>query len=188
MKVILLKDVKSQGKAGDIIEVSDGYARNFLFTKGLGVEATAANLNEAKLKKANEEKRAAEDLAKAKQTAEELIKLGVKRWHMYSVDYSEKCKDIYDSIKVTHEQMRENHANLTRKYGDKLEITSTLDDLDFRERAVLLVDSTGRFLVDTIKHGNVYIGRDPKHPTYEELMQEMNYELHKSCYLRNLWS
>ncbi|MBR4581820.1 MAG: radical SAM protein [Lachnospiraceae bacterium] len=128
------------------------------------------------------------NLPMTEQTAEELIKLGVKRWHMYSVDYSEKCKDIYDSIKVTHEQMRENHANLTRKYGDKLEITSTLDDLDFRERAVLLVDSTGRFLVDTIKHGNVYIGRDPKHPTYEELMQEMNYELHKSCYLRNLWS
>ena len=77
MKVILLKDVKSQGKAGDIIEVSDGYARNFLFTKGLGVEATAANLNEAKLKKANEEKRAAEDLAKAKQTAEELKNVSV---------------------------------------------------------------------------------------------------------------
>ena len=72
MKVILLKDVKSQGKAGDIIEVSDGYARNFLFPKKLGVEANAANLNEVKLKKANEEKRAAEDLAKAKETAEEL--------------------------------------------------------------------------------------------------------------------
>ncbi len=77
MKVILLKDVKSQGKAGDIIEVSDGYARNFLFTKGLGVEATAANLNEAKLKKANEEKKAAEELAKAKQTAEELKNVSV---------------------------------------------------------------------------------------------------------------
>ena len=72
MKVILLKDVKSQGKAGDIIEVSDGYARNFLFPKGLGAEANAANLNEVKLKKANEEKRAALDLAKAKETAEEL--------------------------------------------------------------------------------------------------------------------
>ena len=43
MKVILLQDVKSQGKKGDIINVSDGYARNFLLTKGLGVEATQKN-------------------------------------------------------------------------------------------------------------------------------------------------
>ncbi len=77
MKVILLKDVKSQGKAGDIIDVSDGYARNFLFTKGLGVEANQKNLNEAKLKKANEEKRAAEELDKAEKTAEELKNVSV---------------------------------------------------------------------------------------------------------------
>ncbi|MCR4589356.1 MAG: 50S ribosomal protein L9 [Lachnospiraceae bacterium] len=72
MKVILLQDVKSQGKKGDIINVSDGYARNFLLTKGLGVEATQKNLNDVKLKKANEEKVAAEELQKAKDTAEKL--------------------------------------------------------------------------------------------------------------------
>ncbi len=72
MKVILLQDVKSQGKKGDIINVSDGYARNFLFTKGLAVEATQKNLNDVKLKKANEEKVAAQELAAARETAGQL--------------------------------------------------------------------------------------------------------------------
>ena len=51
MKVIFLKDVKGQGKAGDEKEISDGYARNFLLPRGLAVEATAANLNSLKGKK-----------------------------------------------------------------------------------------------------------------------------------------
>lgn len=51
MKVILLQDVKSVGKADAIVDVSDGYARNFLFKKNLAVEATAANLNDVKIRK-----------------------------------------------------------------------------------------------------------------------------------------
>lgn len=51
MKVILLQDVKSLGKAGDIVKVSDGYARNMILPKKLGVEATPKNLNDLKLKK-----------------------------------------------------------------------------------------------------------------------------------------
>lgn len=51
MKVILLKDVKSQGKKGDVIEISDGYARNFIIKNGLGIQATAGALNEANQKK-----------------------------------------------------------------------------------------------------------------------------------------
>ena len=77
MKVILLQDVKSQGKKGDIINVSDGYARNFLLTKGLGVEATQKNLNDVKLKKANDEKIAAEELAAAKELSDRLKELEV---------------------------------------------------------------------------------------------------------------
>ena len=50
MKVILTEDVKSLGKKGDIVEVSDGYARNFLLSKKKGLEATASNLNNLKLK------------------------------------------------------------------------------------------------------------------------------------------
>ena len=72
MKVILLADVKAQGKKGDVIEASEGYARNFLLKKGLGVEATSKNLNDIKLKKANDEKVAAEELAAAKDFAEKI--------------------------------------------------------------------------------------------------------------------
>jgi len=62
MKVILLKDVKNHGKEGDIVNVSDGYAKNFLIPKGLAVEATKAAENELKLKKKAEEKRKQEEL------------------------------------------------------------------------------------------------------------------------------
>ncbi len=51
MKVILLKDVKGSGKAGDIINVADGYARNYLIARGFGLEATAKNLNDLQGKK-----------------------------------------------------------------------------------------------------------------------------------------
>ena len=60
MKVILLEDVKSLGKKDDIVEVKEGYARNFLFTKNLGVPADAKNMNEVRLRKARDEKHAAE--------------------------------------------------------------------------------------------------------------------------------
>ena len=62
MKVILLEDVKSLGKKGQIVNVSDGYARNMILPKKLGVEATPKNLNDLKLQKANEEKVAQENL------------------------------------------------------------------------------------------------------------------------------
>lgn len=69
MQVILLKDVKGSGKAGDLIKVADGYARNFLIGKGLAVEATPKNLHELKLKKDAEVKRAADELEEAKKIA-----------------------------------------------------------------------------------------------------------------------
>lgn len=72
MKVILLQDVKSLGKKDEIVDVSDGYARNFVLPKKLGVEATSKNLNELKLKKAHEDKVAAENLRAAKELAEKL--------------------------------------------------------------------------------------------------------------------
>ena len=72
MKVILNEDVKSVGKKGEMVDVSDGYARNFILKKKLGVEATPKNMNDLKLKKQNEEKVAAENLAEAKAFAEEI--------------------------------------------------------------------------------------------------------------------
>lgn len=77
MKVILLEDVKSVGKKGELVDVSDGYARNFIFAKKLGVEATAKNLNDLKLKKAHEDKLAAQRLEEAKTFAENLTKVQV---------------------------------------------------------------------------------------------------------------
>lgn len=77
MKVILTEDVKSLGKAGELVDVSDGYARNFILAKKKGLEATPANLNSLKLKKANDEKLAAQNLADAKAFAEDLKKKSV---------------------------------------------------------------------------------------------------------------
>lgn len=72
MKVILLEDVKSLGKKGQIVEVSDGYARNYVLPKKLGLEATGKNMNDLKLQKANEEKIAKEQLEAAKAFAAEM--------------------------------------------------------------------------------------------------------------------
>ena len=72
MKVILLEDVKSLGKKGEIVNVSDGYARNMILPKKLGLEATPKNLNDLKLQKANAEKVAQENLEAARAFAKEL--------------------------------------------------------------------------------------------------------------------
>ena len=72
MKIILLKDVKSLGKAGQTVEVSDGYARNFILPKKVGIEANSKNLNDLKLKKAHEDKMAKEQLEAAKAFAEDI--------------------------------------------------------------------------------------------------------------------
>ena len=72
MKVILLEDVKSLGKKGEVVEVKDGYARNFILKKKLGVEATGKNLNDLKLQKAHADKVAQENLEAAQALAKEL--------------------------------------------------------------------------------------------------------------------
>ena len=72
MKVLFLEDVRSHGKKGEMVNVSDGYARNFILKKKLGIEATAQNINDLKLQKANEEKIAKEQLEQAKIFAEEI--------------------------------------------------------------------------------------------------------------------
>ncbi|MDE6364133.1 MAG: 50S ribosomal protein L9, partial [Lachnospiraceae bacterium] len=72
MKVILLEDVKSVGKKGDLVELKDGYAKNFIIPKKLGVEATDANKNTLKLQKQNEEKIAKEQFEAAKAFSAEI--------------------------------------------------------------------------------------------------------------------
>ena len=77
MEIVLLEDVKALGKKGQIVKVNDGYARNFILPKKLGVEATSKNLNDLKLQKANAEKVAAEQLAAAKELAEKIKAVSV---------------------------------------------------------------------------------------------------------------
>ncbi len=78
MKVILLEDVKSVGKKGQVVNASEGYAKNFLFPKKLAVEANNVNMNELNLKNKAEERRKAQELEDAKALAEKLEKIVVK--------------------------------------------------------------------------------------------------------------
>ncbi len=106
MKVILLQDVKSVGKKDQVVEVSDGYARNFILHKKLGLEATPQNLNNLKLQKANEAKIAQENLEKARQFSEEISKLKVvvtmKAGEGGRVFGSVSSKEIAEAAKKQH--------------------------------------------------------------------------------------
>lgn len=74
MDIVLLEDVKALGKKGQIVKVNDGYARNYILPKKLGMEATSKNLNDLKLQKANDARIAAEQLAAAKELGERIEK------------------------------------------------------------------------------------------------------------------
>ena len=103
MKIILLEDVKSVGKKGEIVEVSDAYARNVLLRGKKGIEATGQNLNDLKLQKANDEKVAAENLAAAKALAKQLeqseVTLKVKVGEGGKVFGSVSSKEIAEEVK-----------------------------------------------------------------------------------------
>ena len=103
MKVILTQDVKGQGKKGQMIDVSDGYGRNFLLAKGLAVEANASNVNVMKTKQAAEEARKAKELAEAKALAAELAKVNltirVKAGENGKLFGAVSTKDIADELK-----------------------------------------------------------------------------------------
>lgn len=77
MQVILLEDVKTLGKKGQIVNINDGYARNYVLPKKLGLEATPKNLNDLKLQKKKADKEAAEELARAKELAQKIEELSV---------------------------------------------------------------------------------------------------------------
>jgi len=92
MKVILLKDVKGHGKAGELITVNDGYAKNFIIPKNFGIEADKKTINEYNQKKEKELRLQAEAKANAQKMAEEL--------NTQSVDVKVKCGDgkMYGSV------------------------------------------------------------------------------------------
>ena len=103
MKVILLQDVKSLGKKDESVEVSDGYARNMILPKKLGVEATGKNLNDLKLKKAHDDKVAAEILAQAQalaaQMEEESVQLSIKMGEGGRTFGSISSKEVAEAIR-----------------------------------------------------------------------------------------
>lgn len=78
MKVIFLKDVKGKGKKGEVKNVADGYAQNFLIKQGLAVEASQGNISQLNAQKKKEEKLAAEELADAKKLKEKMDKITVE--------------------------------------------------------------------------------------------------------------
>lgn len=106
MKVILNQDVKSLGKKGDIVDVSDGYARNFILAKKLGVEANSSNLNDLKLKKANDEKIAQQQLEDAKEYAKAIeskkVVLKIKQGEGGKTFGSISSKEIAAAAKEQH--------------------------------------------------------------------------------------
>lgn len=140
MKVILLQDVKSVGKKGDMVELSEGYARNFIIPKKLGVEATNASKNDLKLQKANEEKIAKEQyeaaLAFKAEVEEMLVEVTMKSGEggrtfgsisskeiakavsdQYKKEIDKKKISMQDSIKSlgTHEVTVKLHPKVTAK-------------------------------------------------------------------------
>ena len=104
MKVILIEDVKSLGKKGQLVEVNDGYARNFILAKKLGLEATPKNLNDLKLKKANDEKVAKEIYEEAKAFGERLkemeVNVSIKTGEGGKIFGSVSSKEIAEAAKA----------------------------------------------------------------------------------------
>lgn len=103
MKVILIEDVKSLGKKGQLVDVNDGYARNYILAKKLGLEATPKNLNDLKLKKANEEKVAKEIYEEAKVFGERLkemeVNVSIKTGEGGKIFGSVSSKEIAEAAK-----------------------------------------------------------------------------------------
>lgn len=103
MEIILLEDVKSLGKKGEIVSVNDGYGRNFILKKKLGIEANSKNLNDLKLQKANEARIVQEKLDEAKKLAEEIagkhVTLSIKSGEGGRTFGSVSTKEIAEAVK-----------------------------------------------------------------------------------------
>lgn len=106
MKVILQQDVKGQGKKGQMVDVSDGYARNFLLPKKLAVEASADNVNTMKLQEKARQAKLAEEKAQAEATAEQLksltVRIVAKAGTGGRLFGAVTTKEISDALKAQH--------------------------------------------------------------------------------------
>ena len=149
MKVILLEDVKSLGKKGQLVEVNAGYARNFILPKKLGVEATSKNLNDLKLQKANDAKIAAEQLAAAKELAEKL--------NNASVTVSIKAGEGGRAFGAVSSKEIEKAAK------DIVNGCSFDNNLPcIAEKEVIAVDQIADYLIFNMKNNGAYEVKDPE--------------------------
>ncbi len=127
MKVILNEDIRSLGKKGDIVEVSDGYARNYLLKKKKGVEANARTLNDLKLKKAKEEKDAQENYEAALALAQKLedakvvipIKTGEGGRAFGSVSSKEIATAVEEQLNLTVDKKKIQLGEPIKELGTK---------------------------------------------------------------------
>ncbi len=107
MKVILNKDVKGTGKAGDVVNVSDGYARNMLIPRGLATEATAGNIRQLEKQKALAAEKKAEEKAEAEKLAQDIKEISVtiktKAGDGGKIFGSITSKDIAEALKEQHD-------------------------------------------------------------------------------------
>ena len=125
MKIILLQDVKTLGKKGDIIEANDGYARNYILPKKIGVEANSKNLNDLKLQKSNEVKVAQEQLEAAQNFAKELetkeivvkMKMGEGGKAFGSISSKEIAVAFKDQCGVTVDKKKIQLEEAIRSFG-----------------------------------------------------------------------
>ena len=125
MEVILLQDVKSLGKKGEIVKVNDGYARNFIFPKKLGVEKTDKAMHELKLQKAAEEKRQQEILEEAQALAKNIeagsitlkIKAGEGGRTFGSVSTKEIAVALKEQLKLEIDKKKLQLADPIRNFG-----------------------------------------------------------------------
>ncbi|MCY7751977.1 50S ribosomal protein L9 [Bacillus haynesii] len=107
MKVIFLQDVKGKGKKGEVKNVADGYAHNFLIKKGLAVEATSANISVLEGQKKKEKKEAAEELKSAKELKKQIeditVELSAKSGEGGRLFGSVTSKQIADALQKGHQ-------------------------------------------------------------------------------------
>ena len=121
MKVILTEDVKSLGKKGEIVNVSDGYARNFILKKNKGVEANGKNLNDLKLKKANDDKQYedAQELGRKIEAGkiEVAIKMGEGGRAFGSVSSKEIAEEVKKQMDLTIDKKKVQLKEAIRTLG-----------------------------------------------------------------------
>lgn len=112
-----------------------------------------------------------------------LVSKNVKKWHIYSVNYCDKCKDVHDAIKVDKDELEKIYKRLKKKYQE-IEITLESKASDYSKCSIGLIDQEGRFFLDTVYDGIKYVGIDPTNPTPEEYRKSLNISGHIKEYLK----